>query len=588
MPETIGLLVLTSLGVTEIAGFAVTASTYAIVGNIVLAAGAYGLSAALAPQKPQATQQDGQITLRQPRAPRRRNYGTVKVGGVLMFSETRTGTRFQMFAISHGEIDAFVEHWLADVQAAIGAASKVTNLYVLNGTSFVTIEAWLGTQTDPASTTLITYFPSYWDVTFQGKEIAKVLTTTSQPASEDFTKVYPGGQPPIYRGVIRASRVWDPRDGAQDKDNRDTWTFTENPVLIALDFHRHPDGMGLAIFDDVFFTPAAIIEDWIPSANICDEPIALKAGGTEPRYRCSGGYELPAPPKQVLNVVLGSCDGETFQRADGAIGIRVGKLVAPNVAITDQHILSYSNFVRGASGGITPVNVVTAKYTARDLDYQEADADPWRDEDSISETGREESRNLDLTWVPSHSQARRLMKIAARRFNPNWTGQIITDLDGLRAYGLRYVTLQISELEIDDPFEMVSFEIVPASMNMIISVRSFDQTAYDWDPEHEEGTAPNQANTSAIDDSIDNPNNVQATVASHVISVTWDASGRLDTTPALQYRTNSSGPWIDGVIDSSTSGHTPSLSAAHYDVQVQFIVGSHSSGWSPLLNINVT
>jgi hypothetical protein len=346
--------------------------------------------------------------------------------------------------------------------------------------------------------------------------------------------------------------------------------------------------MGLAVFDDVFFTPAAIAEDWIPAANICVQPIPLKAGGTEARYVCAGGYELQAPPKDVLNAILATCDGETYQRDDGAIGIRVGSLVAPTVTISDDHILSYSSFIRGASDSISPVNVVTAKYTARNLDYQEADADPWRDEDSISETGREETRSLDLTWVQTHSQARRLMKIASRRFNPEWTGQIVTDLDGLRAYGERFINLQIGELGIDDPFEVTSFEILPGSMTMVIGVRSFDQLAYDWDPVHEEGTAPNVADTTAGDDAIDDPDNVEATVATHVISVTWDDSGRVDTTPALQYRTNPAGPWLDGVVDDRTSGHTPSLSPAHYDVQVQFIVGTHSSGWTPLLNINVT
>src|SRR4051794_23644419 len=87
MPETIGALVLSAIGVTEIAGFTVTASTFAIVGNVVLAATAVGVQLLTSSGKmPEATQQDGQISVRQPRSPRRRNYGRVKVGGVLHFS----------------------------------------------------------------------------------------------------------------------------------------------------------------------------------------------------------------------------------------------------------------------------------------------------------------------------------------------------------------------------------------------------------------------------------------------------------------------------------------------------------------------
>lgn len=589
MAETIGLLVLSAAGITEIGGFAVTASTYAIVGNIALAAATVGASYALQ-QKPEVTPQDGQLTVRQARAARRRNYGTVKVGGALMFSETKAGRRYQVLALSHGEIDSFFEHWLADSAVTVDGTHAVTSAYLTpSGIPSVAIHAATGTDGDAAFAPLLVAFPSYWTAAHQGKGIAKVLTITQQPASKDFTKVYPGGQPPVYRAVIQAVRVWDPRDGAQDKDDPSTWTFTENAVLHVLDYHRHKDGMGLAPFDDIFFTADAIAQDWIPAVNICDEHVPRADGSFENRYRCAGGYDLPAAPKDVLAAMLATCDGQTYQRGDGAIGIRVGKTVAPTVTIADEHILSYANFVRGAGDSITPVNVVTAKFTARNLDFQEADADPWRDEDSISATGREEGRNIDLTWVFQHNQARRLMKIAAHRLTPEWSGQIVTDLDGLRAYGERFIRLDIDELGIaGETFEVTSFEIMPASMTMVIGVRSFDQSAYDFDPETEEGTAPAVADTSGSGDTLAAPTGLAATASGGVINVVWDSSERGDTTAELQYRVHGATDWIDGYVDTGSTGHTPSLGAGHYDVQVQFVVGTQESGWTALLDIEVT
>lgn len=590
MPETIGAYIVTALVSAEVATMTIGSVTFAsIVGNVVVAGSLIAANYALS-DKPESTPQDGQLSVRQTRAARRRNYGRVKIGGALMFSEAKGGVRFQVIALNHGEIDSFVEHWAADTIAEVNPSGggPVMNIYIAsNGTHCVDIRFYRGTDSDPAFPFLLERFPEYWTAAHQGKGIAKALVITQQPVSEEFTLVYPGGTPPVYRAVVNAVRVWDPRDSAQDRNIPATWTWTENPVLIALDFHRHPDGMGLAPFDASFFGDDCLAEDWIPQANICDEAIALKAGGTEPRYRCSGGYELPAPPKQVLNAILATCDAETYQRPDGGIGIRAGKTVSPTVTIADKHILSYSNFIKGSSDGITPVNVVTAKYTARDLDYQDADADPWRDEDSIADTGREESRNLDLTWVPSHAQSRRLMKIAAKRYNPDWTVQILTDLDGLRAYGERFIRVEIAELFIDGTAEVTSFEIMPATMTCAIGLRAFDQSAYDWDPEFEEGTAPNVADTSSGDDAIENPADVDATVEGTTIRVTWTASGRLDTTPELQYRTNPDGDWLPCFIDSPTEGHTPPLAVGYYDVQVRFNVGSHSSGWSPVLNIHV-
>lgn len=588
MPETIGFLILNAVASGgPIAGFGWTAGTAAIVGNVAIAGALLGANYALNSQKPESDTQDGQISVRESRAARRRNYGLVKIGGALMFSEVKTGTRHQVLALNHGEIESFEQLWLTDSVAVLDGLGRVTSAYLNGGSPCVILKPLRGTDTDAAYADLISAFPDLWTADHQGKGIAKVLTFTSQPESKNFTKVYPGGAPPLFRAIVKAVKVWDPRDGAQDRNDKSTWTWSENPVLLALDFHRHADGMGLAPYDDNFFTTAAINEDWIPAADICDDAMEQKEGGIEARYACGGGYELTAPPKQVLNAILATCDGETYQRPDGAIGIRVGKLVDPTVTITDQHILSYSNFSRGSSG-LTPVNSVTAKYTARNLDFQEADADPWRDEDSIAETGREEARNLDLTWVPSHSQARRLMKIAAKRFDPDWTIQVMTDLDGLRAYGERFVTLQIAELDIDGPAEVTSFEILPASLTCMIGLRAFDQLAYDWDPESEEGTAPNQADTTSEDDEIDNPDNLDTSVSGRVITVTWDASPRIDATPHLQYRTNPAGPWFDGYIADGVSGFTPVLAVAHYDVQVRFEVGSNTSGWSPVLNINVT
>jgi hypothetical protein len=596
MPETVGILLLEAAGYGGISGWtafgiAGGVSAASIVGSTVLVGSLIAANALLA-KKPEETTQDGQISVRQARAARRRNYGIVMLGGALMFSETLEGIRYQVIAVNHGEIDAFEDHWMADQLAAVppGAGGPITNLYIApDGGQCVHVYPLRGTDADPAYALLAVRFPAYWTLAHQGKGIAKVLTLTIQPEAKNFTKVYPGGQTPIYRTTARAVKVWDPRDLTQHKDLKDTWKWTQNPVLIALDFHRHSDGMGLASFDDVFFTPAALAEDWIPAAAICEEWSPIKAGGAELRYVCSGGYELPSPPKGVLNAILATCDGETYQRADGAIGIRVGKVVNPTVHITDKHILSYSNFVRGsAAGGLSPVNVITAKYTAKNLDFQEADADPWRDEDSIEEAGREASQNIDLTWVTSHAQARRLMKIAYKRLNPEWTVTIITDLDGLRAYGERFVKVTIDELLIEsEPAEVVGFEL-NAGGSCSISLRQFNQSAYDWYPAIEEGTAPNQADTTSEGEEIDNPSGVGASVGSGVISVHWTASGRVDTTPVLQYRVNPAGPWQAGIVDTPTTGHTPALPAGIYDVQVQFTVGSQTSGWSPLLNINVT
>lgn len=589
MPETIGFLLLSAAGVTEIAGFTVTAGTAAIVGNVALASGAVGLSLALQPGAPPKDKpQDGQITVRQAIPPRRRNYGLVKISGPLHFSETKAGIRYQVIAINQGPIHAYLAHWLDDAEAVIDGNGNVLFRYTLGVQHYVTIYIKMGSDSETAFARLVADFPSIWTSDHKGNNITKVLLVTTQPNADDFTKVYPGGQPPVYRAVVQSTLCWDPRL-VQNKDDLGTWTYTTNPVLIALDFHRHADGMGLASLDDVLFTDAAITEDWIPAANICDEAIPLKAGGVNARYQCCGGYDLNRPPKETLAAILATCDGQTYQRPDGAIGIRVGKTISPTVTIADKHILGYEGFRSGPANSLIPVNQITAKYTDVNLDFQEVDADPWEDDDAISETGKTETRDLPLQWVPFHGQARRLMKLAFYRANPEWSGRIITDLDGVRAYNERYITLQIDELGIDSSFEIVSFEFMPASMTCLIGVSSLEQAAFNWDAATEEGTAPTIPDTTSSIDTIADPTNLATSVASHAIHITWDDPTRIDEAAQAQYSLHGANSWFEASVNSTNNGAvTPALAAGTYDIQVRFTVGTTPSNWVQSLSIVVT
>lgn len=496
MPETIGFIIVSAVASEAIAGSAVIGSlTVAqIVGTAVVIGGSIALNYALQ-SNTEPKSQDGQVVTRQAIPPRRSGYGRIKIAGPLLFSETQSGVgarRHQLIALNCREIDAFEEHWLADamVEFASGTDGAVSNLYQSSGGGDHIFIYWrIGAASQAAYSTLISTFPTKWTSAHNANGIASALVETVQPAdAEDFTTVYPGGLAPPYRAVIRAAKVWDPRDGAQNKDTPSTWTWTRNPVLIALDFHRHGDGMGLAALDDVYFTSAAINEDWIPAADICEE--ILEDGND--RYWCSGSYSLPDDdPANVLSAILVTCDGQPYERSDGAIGIRVGKTIDPTITLDDEHILGYDGFKKGDNAFLA-CNEVTAKYTSGDHDYQETDADPWRDEDDIAERGQVISKSLALHWVVTHNQARRLMKLAHKRFNPEWQGRIVTDLAGFAIRNERYVHLTISDLGIDADFEVTSFDasIGTDATTCSIGVISLDQSAFDFDFDTEAGTEP--------------------------------------------------------------------------------------------------
>lgn len=502
-PGTLGALTLAAIGVEVVA----TSTTAVVAGNIIITAAVLALSigvqAYMARQAASDPRTDGQQTTRQPTPSRRRGYGQIQLGGAVMFSDVAivSGlvTYFRLVALHQGEIDAFVQHRLDDHHSLFSGGDSgtvVTGEYHLAGTPFVALETTKGVSPATANATLVANFGALWTANHRGDGIATALVTSVQPTNfENFTTVYPGGAPPDYRAEIRASKVWDPRDGAQSKDNPATWTWKKNAVLAILDLHRHADGFGLAAFDDVLFTSAAITQDWIPAANACDEAV----GGIS-RYHLGGSYSIAEEtPASVLAKMLAACDGQTYQRPDGALGIRVGKTVSPAITLDDKHILGYSELKEG-SGPFRACNEVTAKYTSPAHDYQLVDADAWRNEADITDSGEVRSTPLALDWVQQHSQARRLMKIAMARANPPWQGKIVTDMAGLTLINERYVHLTINEVGLTSPLIDADFEIAPDSFQATVdpqqgircsfAVIAMNQSAYDWNEGLEAGTPP--------------------------------------------------------------------------------------------------
>jgi hypothetical protein len=80
--------------------------------------------------------------------------------------------------------------------------------------------------------------------------------------------------------------------------------YTENAALCIADYLAQPTWGFKAHYGTEIPLPQLIA-----AANICDEPVALAAGGTEPRYACNGSFPLTMKRGEVLQNVLTSCGG---------------------------------------------------------------------------------------------------------------------------------------------------------------------------------------------------------------------------------------------------------------------------------------
>lgn len=542
---------------------------------------------------------DVQQTVSAPLTPRLRGYGTARLGGPNLFLDSKEGTAYRLTAAHHGQIDAIVGRYLDDEAVTVDGSGVVTDPSHWAGK--VTMTASLGDDPGTAEPALVAAFPSLWTSAHRGDGIVKLLTECRGVSAEDFRDVYPSGTLPRPNLVAKLSRVWDPRDGAQDPDDAETWTWSDNTALCVLDYLTHEDGFRRDRAREIL--PA--IEAWIAAADICDEAVPLKGGGTEPRYRLSGVYALTNRPADVLRDMLATMDGWLYRRADGAISVLAGRYAAPSLTVPARHIVDYSlalNLPRDEQ-----VNTIVASYTSPEHDWTTQEAEAWIDEEARSQAGEELSRQLDYGLVISHGQCRRLMKRAASRAAERIRGQIVTDAYGILARGQRYLRLEISELPAvaglpdwsDLIVEVTAYRLSLAERSATIEWVLADQAIDAWDPDAEEGTAPAVPDRSAKDDQV-LPVPADLAASAEVVSIadggvgvrilaSWTPATRGDLTYEVRYRNQGGGGWTKERPDQDDEHRSALVDAgALYDLQVRTRHGSASSAWSAAVTVDTT
>lgn len=492
--------------------------------------------------------EDVQNILRQSVTVRTRHYGRVRVGGSLAFIETADGDLYQIIVHGQGPIDAYEQVFIDNRPVSLDGGGGVTTA-PYNPTIQV-IESYLGATSQTAIATIVSDFPTLWSSDHRLRGLACSMFKAGIVDQDEVMDIYPNRIPALNR-VIRGALVYDPRDMST--------AWSGNAALIMRDYLTHADGMQLpsSLIDDTMFGTAA---------NVCDESVAVKAGGTIPRYAIGLSYNLDADPIDVITRIIAATDGRLFITSEGKVGFSVGKWATPTVTIDDAagHIIDYE--MSDGAGPFTLCNEVIVKYTHVEAGYKEVTCDPWRDETSIGDLGEVRSDSPELYEIQHHNHARRIAKIMQKRSAPRWQGTIVTTLHGLNAWDQRWINLKISDLEIDGTFEIAAPPAIDTqTMTMSFQVQSIDAGIYDFDAATEEGTAPANPDaltaaaipaptgvaTSAVkvvlgtltfEDSVFNPvteeneiDEQEQDIEAYVARIVWNAPPRKGLTAEVQY-----------------------------------------------------
>lgn len=492
---TIGGTAAAITGSTAIGGAVSTAVYYGLV---------YGSQTALSVALTAATMprvEAAQQNFKQSDPRRMRAYGKVRLGGPLAFWEANGNWAADVVMIHDGKIDHFGQIYLNDDPVDIELDGDVVGLP--NGAypnGHVKISLREGLSTETVHDFIPAYFPS-WTSGHRGDGIASIGMFLGHGKMDHFQERFPNGEPAVSAEVF-AQLVFDPRDEDQDVSDPETWAWSDNAALCHLHWEFYDQGKAYdwEVVDDrlvkVFnaakwnriFAPNLAM--WIEAADVADEEVPLKAGGTVKRYIVGAIYQEGQAPDAIRSQFLASYDGWMSQDGSGALTIYAGKYYAPTVTLGDDDVVDYT-FQRYVEDEQS-VNVLSLRYTEPSTGYTTAEPPPWRDEaDIAARFGRERVESLELPWVQNASQCRRLAKRMMAKQLAFARGTIRTHMtdNALAALGNRYVQLEIGETTTlaSLPVEIARAEVDLMNMSITYDWIAVDPDIDEWDAEAEEG-----------------------------------------------------------------------------------------------------
>jgi hypothetical protein len=550
----------------------------------------YLASLLLKPKAP--SPEDVQTNIRNPVAARMRFYGRNKAGGVIAFIESKQGWLYKVIALAHDTYraaDAIEELWADSNNVTVDGNGDVAQYpfeYQLQ------LHSRVGVVPETSYAPLTAGFPE-WTSAHRGDGVASLLALQKPVAAENFSKRFPNGVNTLYRAVMRGVRLYDPTDGGQDIGDPATWTWSDNLAREMLDYFHHPDGLRLPTS---LFTTAQAVTLWQQAVADCNDVIALKGGGTEPRYRGWGGYSLEERPAEVLGRIMAAGEVRIVPTNDGGFGIDVGKWTAPTVTLDENAIIGIESWGRGRDI-LTGANVIRSKYLSADHDYQSTEAQPWENAADVALRG-EVAAPVDFIMAPSHGQCRRLMKIASYDAAPDWAGTIAFNLKGLRAIGHRFIRLVYAPFGIDGVFKIRDAQLLIGETSTLVGVKldltAAAEEAYNWNATTEEGT-PSAADDVTVDREIPVPTGFDVTIEQvsingqtvAVAKVEWDAPPNESLRVEAQFKLSTDGQWSPiNVSNDATFARTGILiDGQTYNFRLRHVsVTGRASDWTSTID----
>lgn len=584
-------------------GFAIGATTisYASIASaIATTAISIGLQALMAQAPKPPKPEDGRSPLNQAIPFRAYAVGRTRVAGARMMWEAVGSNLYSVQAITGHRIKSFNRFYLNDDEVTV-VDNVVTPLTTGGrygaGSANVRLYTRLGDNPETPYSELVSALGAdgIWTDDHRGDGQASLAMRAHNADAQDQQTAFPYGAPsPSVE--IDGAVCWDFRDPVQSPTNPNTWTWTRNSAVICA-WHLCFNEFGFGLDYTKALLP--VIDLWKEEADVCDELVPLKGGGTEPRYECNGWDTTENGPKSGLNAILSTCDGHLVARGDGARILTVGKFRESRTAtLTDAdivgHQVQYDVLFEDECNRLVP------KFTYPATNYTSCDTDFFEDTAAQLSAGRVLTQEGSYEWCHQWRQARRLGKRDWLRLRQKVKGSLDIRLSGINAVYARWVRLEtpnrLPRLDgklLENRRSVLALTKGGFSMDFVEQPDGID----DWNPATEEGQqppVPPAVNASNIPTPVINLVQAKASGGSVYIRVVVIDPEDGSLTPVARYRLadadglGAPGAWVEQQFpDAEPSGGYINLNTntvpidQELEVQAAFIASSKKySNWS--------
>ncbi|MCL6708598.1 phage tail protein [Pseudomonas sp. R2.Fl] len=516
--------------------------------------------------------------------------GRVRVGGLNAFGNSDGSTRARLTCRLQGPIDAVEEYYIGGREVIVEPNGDVSSPpWARSGGSWCSWRDKIGTGSETAWSQLISLFPTLWTSAHRVRGIAQSLTIWYNPGLSEpkYFTLYQGGIP-VTEEVVRASLIFDPRDGTQVADSPTSWKWSDNGILACAHVLRRDPRWTSAMID------WALIEQ---EADRADALVATKTG-TEKRARAWGIFPWESSRLDVLQQVLDSIGAELRITDQGKVWFQL---------IDDAHV-SEIDFTprdeievtwKSGPDAVERPNICRLTYYSPERNYDTAEIDltgiAWaRAQDEVERYGPKYF-DLDLPFCPSASQAQR---IARRKFAQarGDTGTLATGFIGFAAWGILLGSVELPDLGDVLPMRMEPMRVDDASGTVEIPF-SVWPTLPAWNPATMEAAAPDPIPDLEYQSDIQTPN-----APTQALQITYPVGGGKElriaySMPAVEYdtieaayRTYSGGlpnSWT-GMTEQSTFAYDAvDAEGSQIDARVRIFNEDEGSNFSPVLSTTV-